>query len=123
MSPRYPTAAETLALARDDINEARDARGRSDAHRQSHYARAAIDLTATILLDPAATAREIVAAHSFLIEALAMDGRGNTCGAELVNTEQEAAALSDEDQHWLNDFLASRPQHRSRDKSDAGLNI
>ena len=123
MSAQDPTAAEALARARDDINQARDARSRSDAHRQSHYARSAIDLSATILLDPTAAAREIAAAHSFLIEALALDGRGNTCGAELVNTEQEAAALSDEDQHWLNDFLATRPEHRSHDKSDAGFSI
>jgi hypothetical protein len=110
MSSQDPTAAEALALARDDINRARDARSRADAHRQTHYARSTIDLSATILLDPTATAREIVAAHSFLIEALALDGRPNTCGAELVNTEEEAAALCDEDRQWLNDFLANRPR-------------
>ena len=96
-----PTASEALAQARDDINEAREAFMRADGHRQAQCARSAIDSAATLLVDPRATPREVVAAHSFLREALALDGRPNTCGAESIDTVREASTLSPEDQKWL----------------------
>ena len=49
---------------------------------------------------------EIVAAHHYLLEALAPDGRPNTFGAKLIDTEREAAALDEEDQLWLGNYLA-----------------
>jgi hypothetical protein len=108
MTIEDPTAAEALARARDDINEARKAFMRADGHRQALYARSVIDSAATILVNPAATRREVVAAHSFLREALALDGRPNTCGAENIDTLGEASALSPDDQKWLQNYLASR---------------
>jgi hypothetical protein len=96
-----PTASEALAQARDDINEAREAFMRADGHRQAQCARSAIDSAATLLVDPRATPREVVAAHSFLREALALDGRPNTCGAESIDTVREASTLPPEDQKWL----------------------
>jgi hypothetical protein len=97
---------EALAQARHDINEAREAFIRADGHRRAQCARSAIDSTATILLDPAATPREVVAAHSFLREALALDGRPTTCGAESIDTVHEASTLLPEDQKWLQNYLA-----------------
>jgi hypothetical protein len=101
MTIRVPIASEALAQARDDIYEAREAFMWADGHRQAQCARSAIDSAATILLDPHATPREVVAAHSFLHEALALDGRPNTCGAESIDTVREASTLSPEDQKWL----------------------
>jgi hypothetical protein len=101
MTIKEPTASEALAQARDDINEAREAFTRADGHRQAQCARSAIDSAAIILVDPRATPREVVAAHSFLREALALDGRPNTCGAESIDTVREASTLPPEDQKWL----------------------
>jgi hypothetical protein len=101
MTIEEPTASEALAQARVDIHEARDAFMRADAMRQAQFARSAIDRAATMLMDPRATAREVVAAHSFLREALALDGRPNTCGAESIDTVREASTLPPEDQEWL----------------------
>jgi hypothetical protein len=103
MTIREPT--EALAQARDDINEAREAFMRADGHRQAQCARSAIDSAATILVDPRATPREVVAAHSFLREALALDGRPNACGAECIDTVREASTLPLEDQKWLQTTL------------------
>ena len=94
---KEPTASEALAQARDDINEAREALMRADGHRQAQCASSAIDSAATILVDPAATPREVVAARSFLREALALDGRPNSCGAESIDTVREASTLPPED--------------------------
>ena len=105
---KEPTAAEALTQARDDINEAREAHMRADGHRQSQCARSVIASATTILVDPGATRREVVAAHSFLSEALALDGRPNTCGAENIDTLGEASALSPDDQKWLENYLAGR---------------
>jgi hypothetical protein len=101
MTIKEPAASEALAQARDDINEAREAFMRADAHRQAQCARSAIDSAAIILVDPRATPREVVAAHSFLREALALDGRPNTRGAESIDTVREASTLPPEDQKWL----------------------
>jgi hypothetical protein len=101
MTIKEPTASEALAQAREDINEAREAFMRGDGHRQAQCARSAIDCAATILVDPHTTPREVVAAHSFLREALALDGRPNTCGAESIDTVREASTLPPEDQRWL----------------------
>jgi hypothetical protein len=101
MTIKEPTASEALAQARDEINEAREAFKRADGHRQAHCARSAIDSAATMLVDPRAPPREVVAAHSFLREALALDGRPNTCGAESIHTVREASTLPPEDQKWL----------------------
>lgn len=98
---REPTASEALAQARDDIYEAREAFMRGDWHRQAQCARSAIDAAATILVDPRAAPREVVAAHSFLREALALDGRPNTCGAESIDTAREESTLPTDDQKWL----------------------
>jgi len=103
-----PTAAEALARARDDINEAREALMRAEGSRQAQCARSVIASATTILVDPGATRREVAAAHSFLREALALDGRPNTCGADSIDTLGEASALSAEDQKWLQNYLASR---------------
>jgi hypothetical protein len=108
MTIKEPTASEALAQARDDINEAREAFMRADAHRQAQCARSAIDSAATMLVDPRATPREVVAAHSFLREALALDGRPNTCGAESIDTVREASTLPPEDQQWLQIYLVSQ---------------
>ena len=117
-----PTASEALAHARDDINEAREAFMRSDGHRQAQYARSAINSATTILVDPGATPREVFAAHSFLREALALDGRPNTCGAESIDTVREASTLPPEDQTWLQNYLASRrpPTQQSSATADLG---
>jgi hypothetical protein len=98
---------EALAQARDDINEAREAFIRADGHRRGQCARSVIDSTATMPLDPAATPREVVAAHSFLREALALDDRPTTCGAESIDTVGEASTLPPEDQKWLQNYLAA----------------
>jgi len=94
-------AGQALAQARNEINKARVAAAGGDTRRQGEYARAAIDYATTSLVDPAATQREVVAAHYFLSEALALDARGNTCGVELIDIEREASGLADEDQLWL----------------------
>lgn len=117
-----PSATEALAAARTDIGLARTFDIEGDQYRRGPYARSAIDLAATTLVDPAATEREVVAARSFLKEALALDGRANAYGSDQIHTEDEAAALSEDDQRWLDDYLASRPaaaaaQSRSDDYS------
>ena len=94
-------AGQALVQARNEINKARVAAAGGDTRRQGEYARAAIDYATTSLVDPAATQREVVAAHYFLSEALALDARGNTCGVELIDIEREASGLADEDQLWL----------------------
>jgi len=94
-------SGQALAQARNEINKARVAAAGGDTRRQGEYARAAIDYATTSLVDPAATQREVVAAHYFLSEALALDARGNTCGVELIDIEREASGLADEDQLWL----------------------
>jgi hypothetical protein len=104
-----PTAFEALAQARKELNEAREAFVRADGHRQAECARLAIDAAATVLADPTATHREVVAAHSFLREALALDGRPNTCGVEYIDTVVEACTLPPEDQKWLQDYLSATP--------------
>ena len=117
-----PTAAEALDEARRDIGLARTFDVEGDHYRRGQYARSAIDLAATSLLDPTASEREVVAARSFLKEALALDGRANAYGSDQIHTEDEAAALSEDDQRWLDDYLANRPaaaagQSRSDDYS------
>jgi len=118
-----PTASEALAHARDAINEAREALMRADGHRQAQYARSAIDSATTILVHPGATPREVIAAHSFLREALALDGRPNTCGAESIDTVREASTLPPEDQKWLQNYLESRrpPTQQSSATGDLGI--
>lgn len=112
---KEPTASEARAQARDDINETREAWMRADGQRQAHCARSAIDSAATILVDAGATRREVVAAQSFLREALALDGRPITCSAESIDTVGEASRLIPEDQKWLRDYLASsRPTTHQR---------
>ena len=123
MTIKEPTASEALAQARDDINEAREAFMRADGHRQAQCARSAIDSAATMLVDPGATPREVVAAHSFLREALALDGRPNTCGAESVDTVREASTLPPEDQKWLQNYLASRRPTTQQKKSSATADL
>jgi len=123
MTIKEPTASEALAQARDDINEAREAFMRADGHRQAQCARSAIDSAATILVDPGATPREVVAAHSFLGEALALDGRPNTCGVESIDTVREASTLPPEDQKWLQNYLASRRPTAQQSSATADLGI
>jgi hypothetical protein len=120
---REPTASEALAQARDDIIEAREAFMRADGHRRAQCARSAIDSAATVLVDPAATPREVVAAHSFLREALALDGRPNTCGAECIDTVREASTLPPGDQKWLQNYLASRRPTAQQSSATADLGI
>jgi hypothetical protein len=120
---KEPTASEALAQARHDINEAREAFIRADGHRQAQCARSAIDCAATILVDPAATPREVVAAHSFLREALALDGRPNTCGAESIDTVREASTLPPEDQKWLKNYLDSSGPTTQQSSATADLGI
>ena len=115
-------SGQALAQARDEINKARVAAADGDTRRQGEYARAAIDYATTSLVDPAATQREVVAAHYFLSEA-----RGNTCGVELIDIEREASGLADEDQLWLRKVLRTAgnnindAQHRRGMESGAGL--
>ena len=96
---------------------------RADGHRQAQCARSAIDSAATILVDPGATPREVVAAHSFLGEALALDGRPNTCGVESIDTVREASTLPPEDQKWLQNYLASRLPTTQQSSATADLGI
>lgn len=105
VTAKEPTAPEALRQAWDDINDAREAYMRADQHRQAQCARSAIDRAATILVDPNATRREVVAAHSFLREALALNGQPNTCGAESIDVLHEASTLSPDDQAWLQNYL------------------
>ena len=98
MTIKEPTASAALAQARVDINEAREAFMRIDGHRQAQCARSAID--STVVVDPSATPREVVAAHSFLREALALDCRPNTWGTESIDTVHEASTLPLEGQNW-----------------------
>ena len=115
-----PSAAEALDQTRTDIVLARTFDVEGDEYRRGQYARSAIDLAATTLVDPAATEREVVAARSFLKEALALDGRANAYGSDQIHTEEEAASLSEDDQRWLDDYFANRPaaaQSRSDDYS------
>ena len=120
-------AGQALAQARNEINKARVAAAGGDTRRQGEYARAAIDYATTSLVDPAATQREVVAAHYFLTEALALDARGNTCGFELIDIEREASGLADEDQLWLRKVLRTAginiidARHRRGLESGAGL--
>ena len=120
-------AGQALAQARNEINKARVAAAGGDTRRQGEYARAAIDYATTSLVDPAATQREVVAAHYFLSEALALDARGNTCGVELIDIEREASGLAEEDQLWLRKVLRTAgnninyARHRRRMESGAGL--
>jgi hypothetical protein len=93
-----PTAADALDEARVEINWARSAAADGDEYRRAQYARSAIDSAATTLLDPTATNRQVVAARFYLNEGLALDGRPNTCGADQIHTDEEAAALSEGDQ-------------------------
>jgi hypothetical protein len=102
-----PTAQQAMAQALHDINASHTAAAAGDTRGQGHYARAAIDSLTTTLVDPAATEREVVAAHVLLSEALALDGRRNTCGTELIDTESETSALAAEDQLWLQDYLGA----------------
>jgi hypothetical protein len=120
-------AGQALAQARNEINKARVAAAGGDTRRQGEYARAAIDYATTSLVDPAATQREVVAAHYFLSEALALDARGNTCGVELIDIEREASGLADEDQLWLRKVLRTAgnnindARHRRGMESGSGL--
>jgi hypothetical protein len=82
--------------ARHDINEAREAFMQADGHRQAQCARSAIDSAAAILVDAGANSREVVAAHSFLREARALDGRPHMCSAECADTVREASTLPPE---------------------------
>lgn len=102
-------AADALDEARTDITHARIAASDGDENRRGQYARWAIDAAATTLLDPSATARQVVAARFFLAEGLALDGRANACGADKIHTDDEARGLCKEDQCWLDEYLANRP--------------
>jgi hypothetical protein len=104
-----PTASEALVHAWNELNEAREALARADGDRQAECARLAIDAAATVLADPAAAGREVVVAHCFLREALALDGRPNTCGVECIDTIDEVSSLSPEDQRWLPNYLLPTP--------------
>lgn len=108
-TPTEPTAQQAMAQALHDVNASHAAAAAGDTRGQGHYARAAIDSLTTTLVDPAATEREVVAAHVLLCEALALDGRRNTCGTELIDTESETSALEAEDQLWLENFLGAAP--------------
>lgn len=108
-----PTAAEALDEARADISYARTAAATGDQHRRGEYARSAIDCAATTLLDPTATDRQVVAARYFLSEGLTLDGRANSCGSDLIRTHDEASGLSEDDQHWIDEYLANRPAGQS----------
>lgn len=108
-----PTPADALDDARADIISARIAAKSGDGDRREHWARAAIDAAATTLVDPSASARQVVAARFFLAEGLALDGRANTCGADTIHTEDEARGLCEDDQRWLDDYLANRPAAES----------
>ena len=108
-----PTPAEALDEARANITYARIAANDGDKYQCRQYAQSAIDAAATTLLDPAATARQVVAARSFLAEGLALDGRANACGADTIHTNEEAHCLCEEDQRWLDEYLASRPTAQS----------
>jgi hypothetical protein len=103
-----PTAAEALDEARADITYARIAASGGDNNQRSHYAQSAIDAAAVTLLDPSASARQVVAARFYLAEGLALDGRRNECGADTIHTDEEAQGLCEEDQRWLDDYLANR---------------
>lgn len=103
-----PNPTDALDDARSDIISARLAAVAGDAERREHWARAAIDAAATTLVDPTASARQVVAARFFLAEGLALDGRANACGADTIHTEEEARGLCEEDQRWLDDYLANR---------------
>lgn len=103
------TAADALDEARADIAHARIAASDGDEDRRGQYARSAIDAATTTLLDPSATARQVVAARFFLSEGLTLDGRANACGADKVHTDDEARGLCKEDQRWLDEYLANRP--------------
>jgi hypothetical protein len=100
-----PTAEHALVQARYQINAARMAAACGDTRRQNECAQSAIDSATSTLIDPAATEREVVAAHFVLSEALALEGRGNTCGTEFIDVEVEAAALDGEDRLWLQNYL------------------
>jgi hypothetical protein len=100
-----PTAEHALVQARHQINTARMAAACGDTRQQNEYAQSAIDSATTILCDPAATEREVVAAHFVLCEALALEGHGDTCGTELIDVEREAAALDGADRLWLQNYL------------------
>jgi hypothetical protein len=104
------TSEHALVQARHQINAARMAADCGDTSRQNEYAQSAIDSATTTLVDPAATEREVVAAHFVLSEALALEGRGNTCGTELIDVEREAAALDGEDRLWLQNYLRPDPK-------------
>jgi hypothetical protein len=107
------TADEALDEARADITNARIAAGDGDEYRRGQHARSGIDAAATTLMDPTATARQVVAARFFLAEGLALDGRANACGADKIHTADEARGLSEEDQNWLDDYLANRSAAQS----------
>jgi hypothetical protein len=111
-----PSANEALAHARNELKKARDALARADGHRQGECARLAIDAAATVLADPAATRREIAAAHSFLRDALELDGRPNTCGIESVDMIGEASSLPPEDRRWLKGYLLPEAIRRRRSR-------
>jgi hypothetical protein len=104
-----PTATEALEEARADITYARIAASAHDDARRSNYAESAIDAAATTLLDPTATARQVVAARFFLAEGLTLDGRHNECGADTIHTSDEARELDEDDRAWLDSYLANRP--------------
>ena len=116
-----PTAREALDDARREIVAAREAAHSGDHYRRGQYARSAIDSAATTLLDPSASDPEVIAARYFLNEALALDGRANTCGADSIHTEDEAATLSADQQAWLRNYLQTQrerePAHASHDAS------
>lgn len=115
-----PTPTAALDDARSDIISARLAAKAGDVVRREHWARAAIDAAATTLVDPTATARQVVAARFFLAEGLALDGRANTCGADSIHTDDETRCLCEDDQRWLDDYLASN-HPAARSASDYSL--
>lgn len=103
-----PTPADALDDARTDILQARMAARGGDEELREHYAQAAVDAAATTLIDPTSSARQVVAARFFLAEGLALEGRANACGADSIHTDEEARGLSDDDQRWLDEYLANR---------------
>lgn len=103
------TASEALQQARDDINAARAASISADARRQAECVRLAIDAATTTLLNPSATRREVVAAHSFLHEALELGGQSDAFDLDPIDTASEASMLSPDDQKWLGGYLQAAP--------------
>mgnify|MGYP001589587110 CR=1 FL=1 len=115
-----PSASTALHEAREYISAAHEAAAVHDHHRQTHYARSAIDSAATTLIDNDATDRQVVAAHFFLAEGLALDGRPGQCGTDSIDIDSEALTLVEEDRRWLQTYLASARHRNARASTTHG---